>query len=191
MIGKLTGLIARSNQSPVIVDVHSVGYLVHITEKLSNELTAGASSTLFIHTHVRDDALDLYGFAEEKDLSLFELLLTVSGIGPKTALTVIGRGALAVERAVRQSDVDFFTTVPRLGKKNAQKIIIELKNKLGSVTDLDLKGEKDGETKQIMEAMLSMGFGRDEIIQTLVYLDASETLEEKIRQSLKLLGKRT
>lgn len=191
MIGKLTGLIARSNQSPVIVDVHSVGYLVHITEKLSNELTAGASSTLFIHTHVRDDALDLYGFAEEKDLSLFELLLTVSGIGPKTALTVIGRGALAVERAVRQSDVDFFTTVPRLGKKNAQKIIIELKNKLGSVTDLDLKGEKDGETKQIMEAMLSMGFGRDEIIQTLENLDASETLEEKIRQSLKLLGKRT
>ena len=75
MIGKLTGLIARSNQSPVIVDVHGVGYLVHITEKLSNELTAGASSTLFIHTHVRDDALDLYGFAEEKDLSLLNCFL--------------------------------------------------------------------------------------------------------------------
>lgn len=185
MIGKLTGIIAN-NRSPVIVDVHDVGYLVNITDALAQKIRIGTPQTFHIHTHVRDDALDLYGFIETKELSLFKLLLSVSGIGPKTALSIVGRGADAVELAVQKSDVDFFTSVPRLGRKNAQKIIIELKNKLGGLKDLDLAG--DDETKQIIDALLAMGYKRSEIIESMKKIeDSALTIEQKIKQVIKLL----
>ncbi len=190
MIGQLTGTIAHTHRNPLIVDVNGVGYLVHVTEKLRAAVEKDKRYTLHIHTHVREEAFDLYGFADESELSLFELLLTVSGIGPKTALLVIDRGATDTQRAVREGDVDFFTTIPRLGRKNAQKIIIELKNKLGGIKDLNLDGEATGETKQIMEALLSMGFRRHEIAEALGKIDASDTtLEKKMRHALKVLGR--
>jgi Holliday junction DNA helicase RuvA len=190
MIGKLKGTISNPT-NPIIVDVHDVGYLIHITDKLRSELITGNSYTFLIHTHIRDDAFDLYGFTTSQELALFELLLTVSGIGPKTALTVVGRGASAVERAVKLSDVEFFTSVPRLGRKNAQKIIIELKTKLGSLTDLDLSDD-NGETKQIVDALVSMGFAKQEVNAVLEKLaDSDESLEQKIRHALKLLGRRS
>jgi holliday junction DNA helicase RuvA len=189
MIGKLKGTISNPT-NPLIVDVHDVGYLVHITDKLRSELKAHTSYEFFIYTHIRDDAFDLYGFTTTEELELFKLLLTVSGIGPKTALTVVGRGASAVERAVKLSDVEFFTSVPRLGRKNAQKIIIELKTKLGSLMDLNLSGD-NGETKQIVDALVSMGFAKQEVNTVLEKIaDTEETLEEKIRHALKLLGRR-
>lgn len=189
MIGLLTGTITHKHRNPLIVDVGGVGYLVHVTEKFLAAVETGKRYTLSIHSHVREESFDLYGFKDESELALFELLLTVSGIGPKTALLVIDRGAEATGRAVKQGDVDFFTTIPRLGKKNAQKIIIELKNKLGATHDLDLNGESDGETKQMMEALLSMGFKRHEITQTLDKIDTAGKLEHKMRQALKLLGR--
>lgn len=190
MIGQLTGTIEKNNRNPLIIDVGGVGYLVQVTEKFASSVKPKEHYTLYIHTHVREEAFDLYGFTEENELALFELLLTVSGIGPKTALSIINRGAGVVEQAVKKSDVDFFTTIPRLGKKNAQKIIIELKNKLGGIHDLDLVGENNGETKQMMEALLSMGFRRHEIVEVLGRLEAkSYTLEQKMREALKLLGK--
>ena len=190
MIGQLTGAITRTNRNPLIIDVGGVGYLVHVTSKLAGAIESGKQYTLLIHTHIREDALDLYGFKEENELVLFNLLLTVSGIGPKTALLVVDRGAGATENAVKEGDVDFFTTIPRLGKKNAQKIIIELKNKLGGVKDLDLNGSHDGETKQMMEALLGMGFRRHEIAEALGKIDtADSTLEQKMRLALKLLGR--
>lgn len=187
MIGKLTGIVSDA-QNPIVVDVHDVGYFVHITDALAQKLKPNAAYTFFIHTHVREDALDLYGFSEKKELLLFQLLLTVSGIGPKTALLVIDRGATAVESAVQNSDVDFFTSIPRLGKKNAQKIIIELKNKLGSTHDLNLNDQSDGETKQIIDALVSMGYHRQNIIEALTKIQGDDkTIEQKIKHVIKLL----
>lgn len=183
MIGKLTGIIHSANQNPLIIDVHDVGYLVHVTPRFLSSLQIGKNS-LWIHPHIREDAFDLYGFQTQKDLLFFELLLTVSGIGPKTALLVIDRGVSEVETAVKAGDVAFFTTIPRLGTKNAQKIIIELKGKL------DLTGESSGETKPMTQALLSMGFRRHEIIEALGKMEASDaSLEQKMRKALKLLGK--
>ncbi len=189
MIGKLTGTIENIHRNPLILDVGGVGYLVHVPETLQAKLSPEGKTTLHIHTHVREDLLDLYGFIDEHELVLFERLLTVSGIGPKTALTVMARGAAQVEKAVKLGDVDFFTAVPRLGKKNAQKIIIELKNKLGDMKDLSLTGQGMSETKEITEALLSMGFDRREIQETLKNLDADTPIEEKIRQAIKALGR--
>jgi Holliday junction DNA helicase RuvA len=189
MIGRLTGIILTSHQSPLIIDVTGVGYSVHVTQHEARSLKYNKQATLHIHTHVKEDALDLYGFSDQNDLSLFELLLTVSGIGPKTGLSIIDRGAEAVERAVIDADTEFFTTIPRLGKKNAQKIIIELKNKLGGLRDIDLTGQTEGETKQIFEALTAMGFQRQEIVGVLPHLKNSATLGEKVRSALKLLGR--
>jgi Holliday junction DNA helicase RuvA len=189
MIGMLTGIIDSHIHNPLIIDVHGVGYVVHVPERYLPGIKIGKTHTLFIHSHIREDAFDLYGFASERELVLFELLLTVSGVGPKTALTVTDRGVDAVENAVRNSDVDFFTTIPRLGIKNAQKIIIELKSKLGSTTMLNLEGESS-DTKQVMEALASMGFDRHEIREAIKKFDAKDvTVEQKIRHALKLLAK--
>jgi len=188
MIGMLTGIIDSHIHNPLIIDVHGVGYIVHVPERYLTSVKPKGQHTLYIHSHIREDAFDLYGFATQQELVLFELLLTVSGIGPKTALAVTDRGVDAVENAVRKSDVDFFTTIPRLGTKNAQKIIIELKSKLGSTKMLNLEGESS-DTKQVMEALASMGFDRHEIREAIKKFDAKDvTIEQKIRHALKLLA---
>lgn len=190
MIGALTGLIFAKHKNPIIVFVGGVGYAVNVGEHLLTQLQKDEKKTFFIHTHIREDALDLYGFVTEDEHALFILLLGVSGIGPKTALSIVDRGVNAVRRAVISSDVDFFTTIPRLGKKNAQKIIIELKSKLGSTKELDLASESSGDTKEIIDALLSMGFMRLEIHEVLKKITPkAHTIEEKIREALRYLGK--
>lgn len=189
MIGLLTGIATPYTPSSVIVNVAGVGYKVQVPARAIAQLPISGPATLHIHTHVREDALELYGFMSADELSLFELLLSVSGVGPKTALLVADRGVDAVVKAILDGDVDFFTTIPRLGKKNAQKIIIELKNKLGSTKDLDLSEQADGETKQLMNALLSMGFAKSEIIEVIKRIETQHTtIEQKIRRALQLIN---
>lgn len=190
MIGALSGTIFSVHKNPIIVFVHGVGYAVHVCDKTLSSLKKDEQKTFFVHTHVRDDCLDLYGFSTEEEHVLFTVLLNVSGIGPRTALSIVDHGVDAVRRAIISSDVDFFTAIPRLGKKNAQKIIIELKSKLGSTKDLDLASESTGDTKDIIDALVSMGFIRNEIIETLKKISPkAQTIEQKIREMLRFLGK--
>lgn len=184
MIGKLTGILDTTT-IPAIMEVADVGYAVQVPQTVKS---TGAKQTLYIHTHVREDALDLFGFPTHDDLLLFKLLITVSGIGPRTALLVMDKGNESIERAIRESDVDFFTTIPRLGKKNAQKVIIELKSKIGSFRDLDLKDES-GEGSDLVNALVSMGFARKEVHAVIPKIDTTLPVEQKIRAALKLLGK--
>jgi Holliday junction DNA helicase RuvA len=190
MIGMLTGKIVYSGKNPLIISVGGVGFEVYIPSITLGKIKTGTMVTLHTYTHVRDDGIELFGFLDRNDLDLFRLLITVSGIGPKTALLISDRGAEAVKNAIIKSDVDFFTTIPRLGRKNAQKIIIELKNKLGSISDLDLTGEESGETAELVDALIGMGFSRNDVIGTIRKITfTNKPLEEKIRQALKYLGK--
>ncbi len=189
MIALLEGQIVAT-KNPIIIKVGGVGYAVYVPEKLRGSLRDGSILTVYTHTHVREDALLLFGFQSTRELSLFELLLTVSGIGPKTSLTVVDRGVDAVERAVTAGDSDFFLSIPRLGKKNAQKIIIELRSKLGGISDLDLTEDSTSETRELLEALLSMGFARHEALGAIKKLTSQEvTVEQKIRRALTLLAK--
>lgn len=188
MIGALKGTVFSSIASPLIIMVGGVGYRVYVADKVISVSPAGKDLTLFTHTHVRDDALELYGFLSQEELTLFELLLTVPGVGPRTGLAIVDWGAQAIRKAVASADVTFFTTIPRVGTKNAQKIIIELKNKLGSVAELDLGREIRGETKDVLEALTGMGFGKSEVLEVIKRLDPNlSSVEDKIRQALKLL----
>lgn len=190
MIGLLTGTIVYKTNTAVILDVSGVGYKVLLPESILVTLSLNDQKQLFIYTHVREEVLDLYGFASPEDLRLFEFLIGVSGVGPKSALGVFSVGNRSdIIKAIATGDVSFFTAVPRLGKKNAQKIIIELKIKIGSKDDLDLSegGEDDYE---VVAALEGFGFSRQEAQRALSALDGqAKTPEEQIRLALKYLGK--
>ena len=188
MIGALKGIPYTTSPNPILFFVGPIGYTVFIGEKTRASLSPTLEKTLFIHTHVRDDALELYGFTSPDELTVFEHLLTVSGIGPKTAQHVIDRGVDQIRSAVATSDVEFFTMIPRLGKKNAQKIIIELKNKLGSTRDLSLSESGSTDTKELLDALTSMGFGKSEAMAAIRNIDPEITsVKQKIRRALQIL----
>lgn len=190
MIGFLSGSIHSKFLTQVILLTGGVGYLVTIPQNYLNKLKVSDKAELFIHSHIREDAFDLYGFFTQDELELFKLVLTVSGVGPKTALLVIDKGVSKVEHAIRNADTDFFTTVPRLGHKNAQKIIIELKNKLGGLKDLDLSSENE-ENIGAIEALCSLGYTKQEAMQSIQAVPSSEkTLEQKIGYALRQMGKK-
>lgn len=188
MIGALHGIVDTPITNPLLLMVGGVGYRVSVPHHTLKDIHQGTPVTLFVHTYVRDDALDLYGFHTKEELSLFELLLSVPGIGPKMALAIVDRGVPSVRSAIATADVSFFTTIQRLGKKNAQKIIIELKTKLGSVEEIDLTSET-GETKDIMDALESMGFAKKEALAAIKQTKTGASIEERLRQALRVLTK--
>lgn len=190
MIGSINGIVEIKDNPHLIIDVNGVGYKVLVSNNILSNSSIGEKLKLFTYTHVREDCLELFGFQSLEELKLFEYLIGVSGVGPKTAMSVFSVGSKdAIIGAIINSDVNFFTSVPRLGRKNAQKIIIELKPKLGSIGDLDLT--QDGKAdNEVIAALKNFGFtGHEarEAIRNIPNKDVST--EEKIRLSLKYLGK--
>ena len=192
MIGFLKGRVELLDRPYVFIDVNDVGYKVLVSDSTFAKLSKEDKVKVFTYTFVREDALDLFGFLEAEDLRLFESLITVSGIGPKTALSIFSFGERKeIIDAITKGDVGFFTSVPRLGTKNAQKIIIELKSKMGSVTDLDLSGKDFLENTQVLDALKNFGFSRQESQKALRDIkEVGLSAEDKIRLALKSLGKR-
>ena len=188
MIGLLNGTVAYREEQHILVDVNGVGYKVLVPVTVSAAI--GQPVKLFTHTHVREDVLELYGFIQPQDLKLFEYLISVSGVGCKTALGVFSVGSRQeIINAIAINDVGFFTSVPRLGKKNAQKIIIELKNKLADGGDFDFASDGQGQD-EVLAALKAFGFSTSEARNALKGLSGQgETVEEKIRLALKYLGK--
>ncbi len=211
MIGFLSG-IPQVDGSKLLLLVNGVGYEVHVGNKvlaqvshtattpdllaLAGTANSEASGTqnsaqtlplsLYIHTHVREDALELFGFATAADKELFLLLTSVSGIGPKTALLIADQGAEAITAAVQNANVTFFTKLPRVGKKVAQKIIIELKSKLGSLKELKIGGFSEHE-QTIIDAVVALGFEEEQVFDLL----ESEKLSElPVEQAIKVVLKK-
>lgn len=174
----------------VILLVNGVGYGVYVGAKTLRRFADLPNAELYIHTHVREDAITLFGFEDHSSLSLFEQLLDVSGVGPKTAVVIADAGANAVVTAVQTADVAFFSAMPRIGKKLAQKIIIELKSKLGSLKDLDLQPESQQQT-QVTQALTSLGFAEHDIAQALQSIQIeSLTLEQAIKTTIQAISTR-
>lgn len=191
MIASLSGIVEQRFDPYIILAVNGVGYKVLASQevlKMAGEI--GSTIKIFTYTHVKEDALELYGFSNHSDLTLFEMLLSVSGVGPKTAVSIFSIGSSReIQQAITLGNVDYFTSVPRLGRKNAQKIIIELKNKLGSKVDLDLSNQEAEDNKDIIAALRTFGYSTKEAADIIKQLDKTLKPEEKIRQALKSLGK--
>ena len=190
MIGYLAGTVIIRDDPYLIIDVNGVGYKIHAASDVLSKVTEiGSAVKIFTYTHVREDALELYGFSKYSDLKLFESLINVSGVGPRTAIGIFAIGAGdEITKAIVDADVAFFSGVPRLGTKNAQKIIIELKNKVGG-GELDLTGVSNGERSEVTAALKTFGFTSKEINEAVRNIDRSVSIEEQIKMALKYLGK--
>ena len=189
MISSLSGTIEIIDLPFVIVDVNGVGYKVLCSNEVISKLEKGREIKLFTYTYVREDALELFGFANYSDLKIFENLISISGVGPKTAIGAfsIGSGA-QIAQAIQNGDVNFFTKVPRLGKKNAQKIIIELKNKMGGTGDLDLSENSNGNS-EVLTALLGFGYSQEEALAAMKQVEPDLPIEKQLKMVLKYLGK--
>jgi len=190
MIGSLHGIVELFDGIRIFVNVNGLGYRVHVPQNVLVVYKISQPIDLFVYSHIREDVFDLYGFTNLEDLKLFEAFLDVSGIGPKTALNIFSIGNREqIIAAIQKADVRFFTSVPRLGTKNAQKIIIELKNKLGSIVELDLKAGTDSADKDIEEALKGFGFKEKEIYTALREVREEKDSGKRLKMALKFLGK--
>ncbi|MBI4276738.1 Holliday junction branch migration protein RuvA [Candidatus Uhrbacteria bacterium] len=158
MIAALQGLVQTRGKNFLVLDVHGVGYRVFVPPSLLVTTKDGATLTLWTHTHVREEALELYGFAESDALALFEQLLGVSGVGPKTALGVL---SIASPREIRQAiasgDASVLTKVSGIGKKTAERIVVELKEKTGLADGGDV-----GEVGEAIDALVGLGYSEQQ-----------------------------
>jgi holliday junction DNA helicase RuvA len=189
MIGALKGTPIQSAEATTVIMVGGVGYEVAVTPTVRSGLYQKESVFLFVHTVVKQDSLDLYGFISKNELSMFKLLLGVSGVGPKTALTIVDFGVTGITNAIAGADVAFFTQIPKVGKKMAQKIIIELKSKVGSIEDLNLADGDAGETNDLIHTLVNMGYSQREAREMIRTIPSKITaLEEKIVYVLKKSG---
>ena len=191
MIGSVKGKVILVDGNNLLVEVGGVGYRVLVSERVAANANLNNEVFLYTHTHVKEDVLDLFGFTDVQDLKLFNNLISVNGVGPRTAMTIFSfYSRNEIVDAVLKGDVNFFTRVPRLGKKNAQKIIIELKSKFKDTSTFDLNADDGNDNKEVYEALKTFGFSRKEIAESLKNIDSSaSTSDEKIKQALKLLGK--
>lgn len=184
MISYLNGLVRSKNGNTVLLVVGGVGYSVMVPQSLLSEFVLEQEVELFVKTYVRDDHIALYGFASPDVLSMFELLTTVSGVGPKMALAVFDVHAPSdIHRAIHDERVEAFTAVSGIGKKNASRIILELKSKLGSEASLaTLTG---AQSHELVEALGALGYGPREIESMIRGVPTDMVLDEQLKLALK------
>ncbi|HXX57918.1 MAG TPA: Holliday junction branch migration protein RuvA [Thermodesulfovibrionales bacterium] len=186
MIGTLKGRLFSKRPDNVIVETGGVGYLVSVPVNLLSALPEeGAEVFLYIHTHVREDALQLYGFPSEDEKRIFTTLLGVTGIGPKMALNILsGVTVKDFLQALDTEDVAMLCRIPGLGKKTAHRLILELKEKLPSVRE-----PKDRVFEDTLSALVNLGYRKSEAQESLdrALKKGFTTIEDLLKESLKYL----
>ena len=192
MIGSLRGTILdRSLGGEVLVEVGGVGYRVAVPSGAFGALEPGGPAFLFTHLVVREDALSLYGFPDREQRDTFEALMSATGVGPKLALAILSaHSPSTLRRAVLDGDLDALTLVPGVGKRTAQRLMIELAAKLGTTApDLDT-GEGSGPSAraELRAALEGLGYGSDEVRYVLDALPADGPVEVLLKEALKLLA---
>ena len=188
MIGAIEGNVKVIRAGFCILNAGGVGYKISAKRETLASLTAGSDATLWTHLAVRENALDLYGFESEEELRFFELLLTVSGIGPKSALAILDLAPVETLRsAIASGNASYLTKVSGVGKKTAEKVVLELKDKvgLGSGTDA-MKGDEEA-----LEAMHALGYTLQEARDALRKVPQSiERGNDRLREAIRIVGKR-
>ncbi|MEN8114976.1 MAG: Holliday junction branch migration protein RuvA [Actinomycetota bacterium] len=187
MIGRLNGELVGIAAESVVIDVGGVGYEVAVTGRTITEMgPVGSHAVLSTHLHVREDQMALFGFTTSDDRDLFRLLLGVSGVGPKVALAILATmGADDLRRVVATDDTAALTAVPGIGKRSAQKLMLELRPKL-EVPEGDL--QPAGALGEVRIALDGLGYQADEIGAALRDLPAELPVEELLRKALQKLG---
>lgn len=188
MIASLAGTVRHKDLNHLVLEVAGIGYKVSVTTDVAFEATLSQPLFLWTYLAVRETALDLYGFLDKEGLEMFEHLITISGIGPKTALGILNVASpTTLRQAVGTQDTSYLTKVSGIGKKNAEKIVLELKDKLIYTTDdktLNTRGEGDA-----LEALVSLGYSERDGREALKKVDKEvKDAGERVKAALKLLA---
>jgi holliday junction DNA helicase RuvA len=186
MIARLRGKPAASTPEGLVLDVNGVGYLVHATPTALRKGDAADEITVETYLHVREDALQLYGFADRSERELFVHLLAVSGVGPKVALAVVSGSPVAeLRRAIAREDAARFQAIPGIGKKTAERIVLELKEKLGDPALAPAPGGSGEEHIVARDALVELGWTLVDAERALAEVDDDLPPEERVRLALK------
>ncbi|WP_263769892.1 Holliday junction branch migration protein RuvA [Propionivibrio soli] len=190
MIGRLAGTLLEKNPPQVLLDVHGVGYEIDVPMSTFYNLPAGGEKvTLLTHFAVREDGHFLYGFATEAERFAFRQLLKISGIGARTALSVLsGLSVNDLAQAIARQEVGRLVKVPGIGKKTAERLLLELKGKLAEALPTAALAVEDSQ-HDILNALLALGYNDREAAAAMKPLPAGISTSEGIRQALKLLSK--
>ena len=192
MISCLSGTVRHKGLNALVVDVSGVGYKVLVTTETALEVAPSSPIFLWTHLVVRETSLELFGFLDKETLDTFELLITISGIGPKSALSILNVATPSMLRqAVASGDTTYLTRVSGIGKKNAEKIVLELKDKLkitkedASTSSAQVRAEGDA-----LEALVSLGYNERDAREALKRVPKeTEGASERVKAALKLLSR--
>ena len=187
MISSLTGKVTSRNGSSIELDVCGVGYLVHVPTRLAASLSTDTEARVLTHLIVREDSMTLFGFSSFEDREAFRILIGVTGVGPKLALAVLSAlGTEGLRRAVAQQDVSMLTDVQGIGKRGAERILVDLKERLGTVTEVS---SPSSSKEQVREALISLGYTPAELREVLDRLNGETSVEEALKNALKELSR--
>lgn len=190
MIYLVSGIVRVKSEKVVVIETGGIGLALFVTSTTARKLPApGAPASLFSYLHVKEDALDLYGFDDEEGRSFFELLLTVSGVGPKSALAILEVAELGKLKAtIKEGRPDLLTRAAGIGRKTAERIVLELRSKTDSPhsggTIEIMEGDSD-----IVEALAGLGYRKDDVRNALLTLgDGAKEFDARLKRALKILG---
>lgn len=188
MIGRIEGTVAAKRAGFVLLSAGGIGYKVFVARETLAALKEAAPTTLWTHLAVREDALDLYGFRNEEELQFFELLLNVPGIGPKHALAVLNIAPVSSLRsAIASNNASYLTKVSGVGKKTAEKIVLELRDRVGKGSATESKALRGDE--EALEAMRALGYTPNEARDALRKVPAEvEGSSARLREALRVIG---
>lgn len=194
MIGSLRGtVLERSGDSTVLLEVGGVGYLVTVTPRTLAELEPSSTAFLYVHHHIREDAQTLFGFRQRDERAAFEVLIATHGIGPALAVAILAvHSPRALVDIVASSDQAALTLVPGVGKKTAERLLVELRNRLNvPILEMSASGGNGGGSTivgDVREALTGLGYGPDEVRDALRELPISADASTLLRDALQLLG---
>lgn len=192
MISYLKGKIKNKGNGFVILEVNNIGYKIFITPLLYADLNLGQNFEFYIHQQVREDAWNLYGFKEMEELELFEMLIGISGIGPKSALGIMSIATAAdIKESIVRGDPALLTKVSGIGKKTAARVVLELREKISKLSFKDHKFDQGGlGSSDEIDALMALGYSLGEAREALNGVDVKiKDSGERIRQALKKMGK--
>jgi len=192
MIAKIEGLISYIGNRFLIVDVSGVGYKLFVNSETLSLAKTDEPIRLWVYTAVRENSIDLYGFLKMEDLSFFELLLGVSGIGPKSALSVLDVAPVQILRkAIAGGDTTYLNKVSGIGRKTAEKIVVELKDKLKEYEDDNFASESMREERDILEALRTLGYSQEEAREAIKRIPTEiNEMNNRLKEALKIISRK-
>lgn len=178
------------DEGGIVVVVGGIGYGVFVPARLLETIHSGAEIQLYTYHHIREDIQALYGFDDRSDLAFFRQLIQVSGVGPKMALQVLSRfSAEDVKRAIVHGDMTVLTSIPGVGRKTAERIVVDLKESVSITTGDDGAPAPGGaQSMHVLEALMALGYSKEEGMHVVRQIDQTQSLEEQVRSALRLMS---